>query len=105
MQTTTRPARALRGVDLGPRSAGAYVTWRKGWAGLRFQPAGPGPQVALLGDAGGGFRGAPVVLACPGSVAGLLQQVCPHGQQPVMPGHALVTVQRGQQGQASLWAL
>jgi len=53
----------------------------------------------LLGHAGGGFRRAPVVLVRPGRVAGLLQQVRPYGQQPVMPGHPLVAVQSGEQSQ------
>jgi NAD(P)-dependent dehydrogenase (short-subunit alcohol dehydrogenase family) len=35
--------------------------------------AGPGLQIALLGDAGGGLRGTPVVVVGSGRVAGLLQ--------------------------------
>src|ERR1700748_1699274 len=41
-------------------------------------PAGPGLQVTLLGDAGGGLRGAPVVLVRPGRFAGLFQQMRPY---------------------------
>jgi hypothetical protein len=60
-QVLTHEGRALRrGLE---RAAGA---------GLWPHPAGPGLEVALLGDAGGGLRGAPVVLVRPGRIAGLL---------------------------------
>src|SRR3984957_4553858 len=67
--------------------------------GCWSHPAGPGLQIAPLGEAGGGLRGAPVVLVRAGRVAVLLQQMRAYGEQPVMPGHPLVTVQCGPQRQ------
>jgi hypothetical protein len=45
------------------------------------------------------------VLVRRGRVAGLFEQVRPHGQQPVMPGHPAVAVESGQQVKPRLRAL